>query len=421
MGRGSGRAAGERPAGPAAEGGRGGRRPPVSAQPKRPAGRPGCGRGAAAQGEDHLVGEQKAAVGQGDALPVGPQQAGQAQRSGAPQPGGVIQAVPGRQAGGQTGGQPQRKHQGLLPVAAGSLLHGKGPGVGAGQECRKGIGKAKTPAAEEGGGAGTETEVFPQLPVGAVVAALVARQGGVADLVVGKAGLLQRLIVGKVAVGGGIVIGAAGGHAGGIKRGARLDFEQVGGKMGDPQREAVFRQAAGFFGSLTGGGQHKIRRDVGKARLLGHLHGGFALGHGMTAAQQPQHLVLAVLQAKGDTVEAGLPQPLQQGQRDGAGVGLHGDLGVGRKGQLLADSRQQVDEGFSQQGGGTAPEIEGGGGAVRNGGRFDRAQQGGGIAAALRKIAAGNKAAVAAAAAAERDMEIQADRAHSKGTSPRKG
>ena len=87
----------------------------------------------------------------------------------------------------------------------------------------------------------------------------------------------------------------------------------------------------------------------------------------------------------------------------------------------MADSRQQVDEGFPQQGGGAAPEIEGGSGTVRKGGRFDRTQQGGGIAAAQRKVAAGNKAAVAAAAAAEWDMEIQADRAHSKGTSPRKG
>ena len=119
--------------------------------------------------------------------------------------------------------------------------------------------------------------------------------------------------------------------------------------MRHPQRKAVFRQPRRLFGGLSRRREQKIRRDILEASCLCHRHRRFALRCGVAASQQTQHLILAVLQAKGDAVKARFPQFFQQLRRHGSRVRFHRDFDIRRHRPSAAYRLQHSDKPYPQQ------------------------------------------------------------------------
>ena len=182
--------------------------------------------------------------------------------------------------------------------------------------------------------------------------------------------------------------------------------------MRHPQRKAVLRQPCRLFGGLPRGRQHKIHREVGKACGLCHGHCCLALRRRMAAPQQPQHVVLAVLQPEGQPVDPCPVQSVQQRKRYGSGVRLHRDFGIRRHRPPPFQGIQHRYQPRAQQGRCPPAEIDRLYFVVLRRGCFHRLDELLQVGGAQGQPAPAVKAAVSAAAAAKRHMKIDAYRFH---------
>ena len=174
------------------------------------------------QRHDDGIGEQKAPVGQRDAIVPGPQQACPLHRGRPPQQGGVVLPVAVCQRRGQSLRQPQGEHKCLLPVPAGAVIQRQRPHVFRRQKSLDVLRKAIAPPPAVARRPRPDAEVFPQLPVDGIVAAFVPGQRRIAYLIMPVPGLLQHLIVRQIALRRRILIGAACRHAHPVKCRSRL-------------------------------------------------------------------------------------------------------------------------------------------------------------------------------------------------------
>ena len=79
----------------------------------------------------------------------------------------------------------------------------------------------------------------------------------------------------------------------------------------------------------------------------------------MGPAQSPELFIPVRLNADGDAVEAGFPQPPQGGGGDAVRIGLKGDLGVGPEDEAPVDLVQQPPQALlAEKARGTAAEVD---------------------------------------------------------------
>ena len=113
-------------------------------------------------------------------------------------------------------------------------------------------------------------------------------------------------------------------------------------------------------GALLGQTEHQVDGDVVEARLAHLLEGGDGLLVGVRTAQALEDLVVIALDAQGGPVEALGPEPAQELVRDGVGVSLEGDLGIGGHVKVLAHRRQDGGQALlTEIAGGAAAEVDG--------------------------------------------------------------
>ena len=182
--------------------------------------------------------------------------------------------------------------------------------------------------------------------------------------------------------------------------------------MRHPQRKAIFRQPRRFFRGLSWRCQHKVHRNILKARGFCHCHRHFALRCGMAAAQQPQHLIFAVLQSKGNPVKARAPQRFQQGSRHRSGVRLCCYFGIISHRPPAAYRLQHRFQSGAQQRWGSAAKVDGLDLMPRQRCGSHRSHQRCGVRLPQGQVTPAVKAAISAPAPAKRHVEIQTHRLH---------